>query len=226
LFFSRVRATLRKMQARREQERSRITRERLIEAGVACVAELGWAQTTMSVIARRAGVSRGASQHHFRTRDELVAAAVAHFGRRRLDEIRRRAARLPAGNARTEEIVAMLAGFYGGTFFAAASQLWVAAISDARLRAQVTTLERGVNREVLHLTLDLFGASAHSAEAREAILATLDFVRGLGLAGLLRDDVARRRQRLAWWARVLDERLALAHGRARSRAAEPRLGRT
>ncbi|MFF2768616.1 TetR family transcriptional regulator, partial [Streptomyces bacillaris] len=51
-----------------KQDRSRATRQRLLEAAVACLAEHGWAGSTVSVVAERAGVSRGAAQHHFPTR--------------------------------------------------------------------------------------------------------------------------------------------------------------
>jgi len=62
------------------QERSRTTRRRLVEAAVECIGELGWHGTTVAVIAERAGVSRGAAQHHFPTREDLVTAAVEHVG--------------------------------------------------------------------------------------------------------------------------------------------------
>ncbi|MGW2845829.1 TetR family transcriptional regulator, partial [Streptomyces sp. NPDC001274] len=41
-----------------KQDRSRATRKRLLEAAVACLAEHGWAGSTVSVVAERAGVSR------------------------------------------------------------------------------------------------------------------------------------------------------------------------
>ena len=47
-----------------KQDRSRATRQRLLEAAVACLAERGWAGSTVAVVAERAGVSRGAAQHH------------------------------------------------------------------------------------------------------------------------------------------------------------------
>ena len=60
-----------------KQDRSRATRQRLLEAAVACLAERGWAGSTVSVVAEHAGVSRGAAQHHFPTREDLVDAVYA-----------------------------------------------------------------------------------------------------------------------------------------------------
>jgi len=43
---------------------------------------------------------------------------------------------------------------------------------------------------------------------RELVQATLDLVRGLGLAATITDDSARRRRILREWADVLDKELA------------------
>src|SRR5690606_34185607 len=61
-----------------KQDRSRATRQRLLEAAVACLAEHGWAGSTVSVVAERAAGSRGAAQHHFPTRQDPLTAPVEH----------------------------------------------------------------------------------------------------------------------------------------------------
>ncbi len=65
-------------------------RHRLLDATVDSLVELGWAGTTTTVIAERAGVSRGAQLHHYPTKATLVMAAVEHLADRRAAEIRRR----------------------------------------------------------------------------------------------------------------------------------------
>lgn len=65
------------VKARRTQaERSAETRRKLIEAATQVLCERGYANTTMLDIAKRAGVSRGASQHHFGTRYDLFDAVA------------------------------------------------------------------------------------------------------------------------------------------------------
>ena len=51
--------------ARTQAERTAETRARIIEAVHACISELGFARATSAEIARRAGVTWGAAQHHF-----------------------------------------------------------------------------------------------------------------------------------------------------------------
>ncbi|WP_394849195.1 TetR/AcrR family transcriptional regulator [Pendulispora brunnea] len=188
-----------------KQHRSRVTRERLLRAAVECLAELGWARTTMGVIADRAGVSRGASQHHFHTRDELVTAAIEYGARARLEEIRREASitAIPR-RSRSEAVLDLLVRSSGNTLFMAALQLWVAGASDERLREQLIPLEARVGREVHRVTAELLGVDDRQPGVYESIEATLDLVRGLMLANLLRAHPERSEKVLHQYARMLD----------------------
>ncbi|MEC3976123.1 TetR/AcrR family transcriptional regulator [Amycolatopsis sp. H20-H5] len=186
-----------------QQERSRTTRRRLVEAAVECIGELGWNGTTVAVIAERAGVSRGAAQHHFPTREDLVAAAVDLVGEVQILELRARAAKLPSGPTRIEHAVDMVLGLYAGPLFRAALHLWVAASTDEALRATLVPLEARVGREAHRVTVEVLGVDETHEGARELVQATLDLARGLGLANLLTDDTKRRKQIVRQWARVL-----------------------
>jgi AcrR family transcriptional regulator len=190
---------------RRQQERSRLTRQRLLEATVECLAEYGWSGATTTAIAERAGVSRGAQQNHFPRRDELVVAAVEHLVETRIDAVRRTAEQLPAGRLRTEAVLERMVTFYTGPAFSAALELWVAARTDESLRAAVVPLEARIGREVHRLAVELLGVDESRPGVREVVQATLDLMRGLGLANQLTDDSKRRRRLLAQWARLLDQ---------------------
>jgi AcrR family transcriptional regulator len=113
-----------------QQDRSRATRQRLLEAAIECLADVGWAGSTVAVVAERAGVSRGAAQHHFPTREDLFAAAVDYVTEVRTQWIRDHSADLPSGRERTRAVVDMLVRMYTGQVFRSALQLWVAASSD------------------------------------------------------------------------------------------------
>src|SRR5712691_9686433 len=85
---------------RSQAERSAATREALLDATIASLVEDGYANTTTSRVAERAGVSRGAHLHHFQTRSALVAAAIEQLSERRSEELLAAAAELPAGRER------------------------------------------------------------------------------------------------------------------------------
>lgn len=190
-----------------QQDRSRATRQRLLEAAVESLAEVGYAATTVSVVATRAGVSRGAAQHHFPTRADLFAAAVEYMTEVRLAEIRAQAGRLPSGLGRTEAIVGMLADVYTGPLFRAALHLWVAASTEEALRKQIVRLEAHVGRQAHRALLEVLEVSERTPGVRETVQGVLDMARGLGLADLLTDDSARRRGIVRQWSRILDQAL-------------------
>ncbi|UNO40382.1 TetR/AcrR family transcriptional regulator [Streptomyces sp. MST-110588] len=190
-----------------QQERSRATRRKLLEAAVACLAERGWNGSTVAVVAERAGVSRGAAQHHFRTREDLFTAAVEHVAEKRQGALRAVARDLPpAGSAaRTRRVVEELVGLYTGPLFRAALHLWVAAGDEEQLGKRVTALEARVGREAHRTAVELLGADESVPGVRETVQGLLDMARGLGLANLLTDDTARRGRVVGQWARIIDE---------------------
>jgi AcrR family transcriptional regulator len=180
-----------------KQDRSRATRQRLLAAAVACLAERGWAGSTVSVVAERAGVSRGAAQ-------DLFTAAVEYVAEERSTALR---ALFPEGAADRRAVVAALVDLYTGPLFRAALHLWVAASDEEQLRPRVTELEGRVGRETHRIAVDLLGADESRPGVRESVQGLLDMARGLGLANLLTDDGARRERVVAQWAALLDEAL-------------------
>jgi AcrR family transcriptional regulator len=193
-----------------QQDRSRATRARLLKSAVSCLAELGWGGATVAVVAEHAGVSRGATQHYFPTREDLFTAALEHMAEVRLAEIRSEAARLPADTAApTRGVVELLVRLYTGPLFRAALQVWAAAAASEVLRQLVVPLEARLGREAHRAAIELLGADESVPGVREAVQATLDLARGLALADTLTDDSRRRDRIIAQWAVMLDT--ALAH---------------
>jgi AcrR family transcriptional regulator len=183
------------------QDRARATQRRLMEATVACLVEHGWAGTTTTLVAQRAGVSRGGQLFHFPTKAALVLAAVTHLAERRAEELRAEASalgvRTPEG--RVNRVVDLLAAAFTGPLFVAALELWVAARTDADLRRALVPLETRLGRDMHRLAVSLLGADETRPGVREAVQATLDLLRGLGVANLLTDDTRRRDAVLAEW---------------------------
>jgi AcrR family transcriptional regulator len=61
---------------RTQEERSTETRRKLVEAAIRVSQESGYANLTISKVAQQAGLTNGAMQHHFSSRDELVLAVL------------------------------------------------------------------------------------------------------------------------------------------------------
>jgi AcrR family transcriptional regulator len=191
----------------RQADRSRETRRKLMEATVECLVERGWTGTTTVLVAERAGVSRGAQLHHFRTRGELVAAAVEYVGAQGVQEMLDRAAELPATGNRTTAVVEFIIDFFVSELFTAALELWVAARTDPELTALVVGLEARLGRECHRIAVGLLAADESRPGVRETVQATLDLARGLALANLLTDDGRRRARIVRRWADMVDQAL-------------------
>jgi AcrR family transcriptional regulator len=190
-----------------QADRSRAMRARLLEATVELLVERGFAGTSTTLVSERAGVSRGAQLHHFPTKNDLVVAAVEHLTERRGAELAEAVEQLPGGRKRTRAVLRMLGDHFSSPVFAAALELWVAARTDESLLAAVSPLEQRVGRETHRLTVAALGADESEPGVRELVQATLDLVRGLGLAQTITDDTARRRRILDGWADVLEREL-------------------
>jgi hypothetical protein len=105
-------------------------------------------------------------------------------------------------------VVRVLGDHFSSPVFTAALELWVAARTDEQLLAAVAPLEQRIGRETHRLTVEALGADESRTGVREMLQATLDLVRGLGLADTITDDARRRGRILDQWATVLDRELA------------------
>jgi AcrR family transcriptional regulator len=187
-----------------QEERTRAMRARLLVATVELLAERGWSGTSTTLVSKRAGVSRGAQLHHFPTKNDLVLAAVEHLSDVRGRELADAARDLPTGRRRTRAVLEMLGDHFTSPVFTAALELWVAARTDPTLLAALAPLEQRIGRDTHRLTVELLGVDEKRPGVRELVQATLDLVRGLGLANTISDDTTRRRRILDEWARTLD----------------------
>src|SRR5690606_897875 len=68
-------------------DRNKLTRQKLLDTTVECLMSHGWAMTTVGLIAEKAGISRGALQHYYRTREDLITAALDHMWSASADHI-------------------------------------------------------------------------------------------------------------------------------------------
>lgn len=190
-----------------QADRTRAMRSRLLEATVELLVERGFSGTSTTLVSERAGVSRGAQLHHFPTKNDLVVAAVEHLTELRGAELAEALGSVPCGAGRTRAVLWVLGDHFSSPVFTAALELWVAARTDEALLAAVAPLEQRIGRETHRLTVEALGVDESRAGSRQLVQATLDLVRGLGLASTITDDTRRRRRILEQWARTLDTTL-------------------
>lgn len=189
-----------------QEARTNAMRQRLLDATIESLVELGWAGTTTTEVSRRAGVSRGAQLHHFPNKYELVTAAVKHLAQKRSADLVSDAQAM-GDDRRTRDVLELLSTQFTGSVFQAALELWVAARSDETLSAQMIDFERDIGRETHVVAVRLLGINETLGRNRQLVQLTLDVMRGLGLAQSLSDDSARRAVVLDTLAITLDTEL-------------------
>ena len=119
----------------RHDEHSEETRSRLLEATIESLVEVGYARTSTTEIADRAGVSRGAQVYHYPTKASLVAAAVEHLLQKRHEELQRVFEQLPANVDEPAAALDALWKLFEGPTFAPWLEFVVASRTDPELRA-------------------------------------------------------------------------------------------
>lgn len=106
-----------------------------MSAAVTCLVEEGYAATTTTLVAERAGLTRGAVQFHFRDRADLMASVAIDGWRRLVDDL---SAPLPPGVAlpqRIDDYVDTMVRAYGSPPAQAAYEILYGARTDPRIRA-------------------------------------------------------------------------------------------
>jgi AcrR family transcriptional regulator len=179
---------------RSQAQRSAATRDALLDATIACLVEDGYASTTTSRVAQRAGVSRGAHLHHFQTRQALLAAAMERLAERRGAELLAAAANLPDGRERLVQGLNLLWASYADPLFQAALDLWSHARTDPDLRERLVPVERRLDRQTLEIAKRLFPTIADQPGFDRLIELAVATIRGLALLDTLHPGDGRNRK--------------------------------
>lgn len=170
-------------------------RQKLLDATIACLTDYGYAGTTTTRVADRAGATRGAQVHHFHTKDELVIAAVRHLAAQRstldfeqIERLRHAEDKIGAG-------LDLLWEAHRGPAFAATMELWVASRSHPELRRQVTEVEPIVTANIVEYGTAAFPEFAAHPQFRHWAYTAMDAIRGILIAEFVDADPARLEQR-------------------------------
>jgi AcrR family transcriptional regulator len=185
---------------RTQEERSTATRERLLDATIECLIELGYAKTTTSEIVRRAGVSRGAQVHHFPTKAELVQSAIVHLAHRQFAQLKAGLDQLNSRDDQFSGAIDLIWESYSGPLFTAALELIVAARTDESLRPAVKGLEADIARAMREMA---GRPSDRSGAEKDVFDLTVCLMQGLAFGRLIDRKPSREKRLLETWKRTV-----------------------
>ena len=170
-----------------ESGRDSISRQRVIEAAIACILDQGFYRASSNAIAGRAGVTWGVIQYHFGTREALMLA-VLEEGTRRLNEVLLTAE--IDGDTVTERIASyldVLARYYGSVDYLAFSQVLVNLAHDPRTSQQtretMTRISESANPELRRLRRKVLAGTGIRRPAVRSLL--FHALRGLAVSHVM-----------------------------------------
>jgi AcrR family transcriptional regulator len=144
-----------------KQARSLATRKRLLDAAVEILIDDGYLGLSAVTVARRAGVSRGAYQHHFPNRQTLLIEAIHHLSVSEQDALRRRLATVDKGETGVVEALDVLFGTYCGKLFATILELALASRREPELETAILEEERSIAFGTQEFAEQIFGEDAY-----------------------------------------------------------------
>ncbi|MGH3968805.1 MAG: TetR/AcrR family transcriptional regulator [Mycobacterium sp.] len=184
---------------RTQAERSAAMRTRLLDATVECLVSHGYAGTTTPRIAEMAGVTRGAQVHHFRSKEDLVVAAIEHLAQQRAQAAIRELGRVQSSPDPVSTVLDFLWEAHQGPMFVATLELWVAARTDPVLAQQIERVEPVVNSTLISAIAQLMPEHPAQKELRNIVYTAMDALRGILVASFVDRDSQRARRR---WERA------------------------
>ncbi|HEY6299877.1 MAG TPA: TetR/AcrR family transcriptional regulator [Candidatus Binatus sp.] len=168
-----------------QDEKTAETRRRLLDAAIVCLIDRGYANTTTSEIAERAGLSRGAQLYHFPRKEELLTSAVEHLFELKFGEIKEKVSRLTNENDRRAMAIDMLWEIANNRLATAWIELVVASRTDSYLQKSVSGANDRITEFLTQSFEELFprteGASAYYELIPHFVCLTLE---GMALEGM------------------------------------------
>lgn len=164
---------------RTQEQRTSKTRLAVIEAAIVTIGECGYAGASTTLIAARAGVSRGAMLHHFPTRAALMAEVVRHVFDHEMAEYEETRERTGIGD-RLYDWPSLLWSVLSRPSGMAVLEILQATRSDRELGELVIPMQEAVERSALHAVRGAFGGDEKLALTVMRLMVWS--VRGLSIA--------------------------------------------
>lgn len=186
----------------RQQLKSARARDTICRAAISCLIELGYAETSVQRIVERSDLSKGALQHHFRTKEDLIAAVVEVLTGRTLS--RTFPLRDKPGLSDAEIVEAELRAVWTDLIdtgaYRALLEILVAARTDNNLRARIEPMLHRFNQQ-LDQQQRLFyeAASGDSADVEILLVMNRSLMRGLVIQDRYVADPAYNKRIIERW---------------------------
>jgi len=193
---------------RTQEDRSRITKDKLLAATIEVLLRDGYSGLTMKEVAKATGVSNGALMHHYATKAELVVEATAMVYEEAIVRGQRMAQTAGAVEKPIEGFITDCMSVYFDWPFLAALESVVVARTDPDLMARILPVMERYRVTCDDIWMGVFRkAGIPTKRARVLLNLSLNIVRGMGLNRLWRHDDAHYQIYLKEWIAMANQQL-------------------
>ena len=174
------------------QARAVATRGKLLDAAVASLCEAGYAGTTTTLVAQRAGVSQGALYKHFGSKHRLIAATTEHLFTTLIKQFRKAFATSAKGEDRVRRALEELWKVFLAKELYAVMELYIRARTDEPLRLELSPVLERHRMNLLEEARALFPEAAQKNPRFDAgVDAILSAMQGAAMTAAVSRDVSR-----------------------------------
>jgi AcrR family transcriptional regulator len=174
---------------RSQEERRAETRGRLIAAAIQVLGESGYANLTISKVTQRAGLTNGAMQHHFPSRDDLMLALMDAVYPVLQIPFKAIAAEGLTTRERVSEVVDRLWDIYSRPEYLAIWDIALGSRGDPKLWARLRSYQKDIATRMREAFVALFAdLDPDSADVERIFSLSISYMRGVALQNMFGPD--------------------------------------
>jgi AcrR family transcriptional regulator len=180
--------------ARRRRSDGEVTRRRVLDAAIESILQNGYYQTSSNEIARRAGVTWGALQHQFGTREALLLEVVNDRWRQLQEGVANAEIRGDTLEERLHAVLKVLSDHYGSPEHLAHIQILLDLTHNPNTSAETREAVAEHGRQLSRAWQPLFSRALGDAAGEEDLVRyAFITLRGYLLGGLIARSIAETR---------------------------------
>jgi AcrR family transcriptional regulator len=192
-----------KQRAKREAAQEKICR-----AAIHCLARIGYGETSIQRVCEQAEVSKGALQHHFPTKQDLMTATADHLlSKATFAPLIGDSESTGTRNVRSE-IAQIWEKFVNTDAYRALLEILIAIRTDCALQTRLSPHLIVWEKTRLQAAIKHYQAVSGSDEEVQILMTmTTSLMRGLIIQGQYSQDPAFSRKVVTYWLDIISERL-------------------
>lgn len=201
---------MKRKQRRTQLERRNETQNAILSAALRILSEEGYAEFSANRVAARAGVSRGAQEHYFPKRNDLIAAVTRHAMREAIEHAQSLARAATGSSDPIGTFLKDSAHFFFKPVYRAMIEIMIAARSDRALARVIHPIAKDARQVLNGIWADTLDAAGYPREnAQRFIELTHYLLRGLFLVTTWLPYRIDRAEILEIWQQLAPKVLAL-----------------